>query len=97
MRRTYARRDCRPCGGLTATLRSKAGGSIGGGAKAIQAERWQKSANPHKVALLQQQQEEDKIDSTAAQETKSVSSPLVGPLRGWPCQGSLQRTPACPI
>jgi hypothetical protein len=48
--------------------------------KILEAERWQKSANPHGVALLQQQQEEDKIDSTAAQETKSASSPAVRPL-----------------
>ena len=48
--------------------------------KILEAERWQKSANPHEVALLQQQQEEDKIDSTAVQETKSASSPAVRPL-----------------
>jgi hypothetical protein len=52
--------------------------------KILEAERWQKSANPREVALLQQQQEEDKIDSTAAQETKSTSSPVVRPLGGWP-------------
>jgi hypothetical protein len=50
--------------------------------KILEAERWQKSANPHEVALLQQQQEEDKIYSTAAQETKSASSPAVRPLGG---------------
>jgi hypothetical protein len=48
--------------------------------KILEAERWQKSANPHEVALLQQQQEEDKIGSTTAQETKSVSSLVVRPL-----------------
>jgi hypothetical protein len=37
MRRTYARRDRRPCGGRTSTPRSAAGGSVGGSAKAIQA------------------------------------------------------------
>jgi hypothetical protein len=52
--------------------------------KILEAERWQKSANPHGVALLQQQQEEDKIDSTATQETKSASSPAVSPLGGGP-------------
>jgi hypothetical protein len=52
--------------------------------KILEAERWQKSANPHEVALLQQQQEEDKIGSTTAQETKSASSPAVRPLGGWP-------------
>jgi hypothetical protein len=48
--------------------------------KILEVERWQKSTNPHEVALLQQQQEEDKIDSTTAQETKSASSPAVRPL-----------------
>jgi hypothetical protein len=48
--------------------------------KILEVERWQKSANPHEVALLQQQQEEDKIGSTTAQETKSASSPAVRPL-----------------
>jgi hypothetical protein len=48
--------------------------------KILEAKLWQKSANPHEVALLQQQQEEDKIDSTAVQETKSASSPAVRPL-----------------
>jgi hypothetical protein len=52
--------------------------------KILEAERWQKSANPHVVALLQQQQEEDKIDSTTAQETKSTSSPAVRPLGDGP-------------
>jgi hypothetical protein len=52
--------------------------------KILEAERWQKSANPHEVALLQQQQEEDKTGSTTAQETKSGSSPAVRPLGGWP-------------
>jgi hypothetical protein len=46
--------------------------------KILEAERWQKSTNPHEVALRQQQQEEDKIGSTIAQETKS--SPAVRPL-----------------
>jgi hypothetical protein len=50
--------------------------------KILEAERWQKSANPHEVALLQQQQEEDKIDRTTALETKSASSPAVRPLWG---------------
>jgi hypothetical protein len=50
--------------------------------KILEAERWQKSANPRKVALLQQQQEEDKIGSTTAQETKSASSPAVRPPEG---------------
>jgi hypothetical protein len=34
--------------------------------KILEAERWQKSANLHEVVLLQQQQEEDKIDNTTA-------------------------------
>jgi hypothetical protein len=46
----------------------------------LEVERWQKGANPHEVAPLQQQQEEDKIGSTTAQETKSASSPAVRPL-----------------
>jgi hypothetical protein len=50
--------------------------------KILEAERWRKSANPHKGALLQQQQEEDKIGSTTAQKTKSASSPAVRSLRG---------------
>ena len=50
--------------------------------KILEAERWQKSANPHEVALLQQQQEEDKIGSTTAQETKSTTSPAVRPSEG---------------
>jgi hypothetical protein len=33
--------------------------------KILEAERWLKSANPHEVVLLQQQQEEDKIDNAA--------------------------------
>jgi hypothetical protein len=37
MWQTYARRDRHPCGRRTATPRSAAGGSVGGGAKAIQA------------------------------------------------------------
>jgi hypothetical protein len=45
--------------------------------KILEAERWQKSANPHEIALLKQQQEEDKIGSTTVQETKSASSPAV--------------------
>jgi hypothetical protein len=52
--------------------------------KILEAERWQKSANPHEVALLQQQQEEDKIGSTTAQEMKSTNSPVVRPLGGSP-------------
>jgi hypothetical protein len=38
--------------------------------------------HPHEVALLQQQQEEDKIGSTTMQETKSASSPVVRPPEG---------------
>jgi hypothetical protein len=34
--------------------------------KILEAKRWQKSVNPHEVAPLQQQQEEDKIGSTTA-------------------------------
>jgi hypothetical protein len=52
--------------------------------KILEAEQWQKSANPREVALLQQQQEEDKIDNTTAQETKSASSLAVRPLGRWP-------------
>jgi hypothetical protein len=52
--------------------------------KILEAERWQKSANPHEVTLLQQQQEEDKIDSTIMQETESTSSPTVRSLGVWP-------------
>jgi hypothetical protein len=52
--------------------------------KILEAERWQKSANPHEVAPLQQQQEEDKISSTTVQETKSASSPAVRLLGGDP-------------
>jgi hypothetical protein len=43
----------------------------------LEAEHWRKSANPHEVALLQQQQEEGEIGSAIAQETKSASSPTV--------------------
>jgi hypothetical protein len=50
--------------------------------KILEVERWQKSVNPHKVALLQQQQEEDKIGSATAQEMKSENSPAVRPLEG---------------
>jgi hypothetical protein len=50
--------------------------------KILEAEWWQKSANLHEVALLQQQQEEDKIGSTTAQETRSMSSPAVRSLGG---------------
>jgi hypothetical protein len=42
--------------------------------KILEAERWQKNANPREVALLQQQQEKVKINSTTAQEMKSASS-----------------------
>jgi hypothetical protein len=48
--------------------------------KILEAERWRKSANPHEVAPLQQQQEEDKTGSTTALETESASSPAVRPL-----------------
>ena len=48
--------------------------------KILEAERWQKSANPHEVAPLQQQQEEDKTGSTTALETESASSPAVRSL-----------------
>jgi hypothetical protein len=50
--------------------------------KILEAERWQKSANTHEVTPLQQQQEEDKIGSTTAQETESASSPALRPLGG---------------
>jgi hypothetical protein len=50
--------------------------------KILEAERWKKSANPHEVVLLQQQQEKYKIGSTTAQKTKSASSPAVRPLEG---------------
>jgi hypothetical protein len=50
--------------------------------KILEAERWQKSANPREVALLQQQQEEDKIDNTTMQKMKSASSPAVRPPEG---------------
>jgi hypothetical protein len=49
--------------------------------KILEAERWQKSANPHEVALLQQQQEGE-IDSAIVQETKSASSPAARSPRG---------------
>jgi hypothetical protein len=39
--------------------------------KILEAERWQKSANPHEVAPLQQQQEEDKIGSTTTQKRRA--------------------------
>jgi hypothetical protein len=50
--------------------------------KILEAEQWQKSANPHDVTLLQQQQEEDKIGSTTARETKSTSYLTVRSLWG---------------
>jgi hypothetical protein len=50
--------------------------------KILEAERWRKSANPHEVALLQQQQEEGKISSAIVQETKSASSPAARSPRG---------------
>jgi hypothetical protein len=50
--------------------------------KILEAERWRKSANPHEVALLQQQQEEGKIGSAIVQETKSASSPAARSPRG---------------
>jgi hypothetical protein len=52
--------------------------------KILEAERWQKSGNSHEVVLLQQQQEQDKIDITTAQETRSASSPVERPLGGGP-------------
>ena len=52
--------------------------------KILEAVRWQKSTNPHEVALLQQQQEEDKIGSTTAQEAKSAGSLEVRSLGGGP-------------
>jgi hypothetical protein len=64
--------------------------------KILEAERWQKSANPHEVVLLQQQQEEDKIGNTITQETKSASSPAAKPL-GVTLTRIPQRTPARPI
>jgi hypothetical protein len=48
----------------------------------LEAERELKSANLHEVGLLQQQQEEDKIDNLTAQETKSAGSPTVRPPEG---------------
>jgi hypothetical protein len=50
--------------------------------KILEAERWQKGANLHEIALLQQQQEEDKIGSATTQETKSTTSPAVRPSEG---------------
>jgi hypothetical protein len=50
--------------------------------KILEAERWKKSANLHEVVLLQQQQEEDKIDSATVQKTKSAISLAVKPLEG---------------
>jgi hypothetical protein len=50
--------------------------------KILEFERWQKGANLHEIALLQQQQEEDKIGSATAQETKSATSPAVRPSEG---------------
>jgi hypothetical protein len=50
--------------------------------KILEAERWKKGANPHEIALLQQQREGDKIGSTTAQETKSASSSAVRPPEG---------------
>jgi hypothetical protein len=41
--------------------------------KILEAERWLKSANLHEAMLLQQQQEEDKVDSP----TVSAGSPTV--------------------
>jgi hypothetical protein len=46
--------------------------------KILEAERWLKSANLHEVMLLQQQQEEDKVDSPTA----SAGSPTERPLEG---------------
>jgi hypothetical protein len=46
--------------------------------KILEAERWLKSTNLHEVVLLQQQQEEDKIDSPTA----SAGSPTVRPPEG---------------
>jgi hypothetical protein len=57
--------------------------------KILEAKRWQTGANPHEIALLQQQQEEDKISSASAQEMKSASSPMVRPSEGV----ALTRTP----
>jgi hypothetical protein len=50
--------------------------------KILEAERWWKSANPHEVVLLQQQQEEGEIGSAIAQEIKSASSPTARSPRG---------------
>jgi hypothetical protein len=46
--------------------------------KILKAERWLKSANLHKVVLLQQQQERDKIDNPTA----NVGSPKMRPPEG---------------
>jgi hypothetical protein len=48
----------------------------------LETEHRRKSANPHEVALLQQQQEEGDIGSAMAQETKSASSPAARSPRG---------------
>jgi hypothetical protein len=40
--------------------------------KILEAERWRKNANPHGVALRQQQQEEDKIGGTATSASSSA-------------------------
>jgi hypothetical protein len=50
--------------------------------KILEAERWRKGANPAKVVLLWQQQEEGEIGSAIAQEAKSASSPVVTSPRG---------------
>jgi hypothetical protein len=50
--------------------------------KILEAERWRKSANPHEIMLLQQQQEKGEIGSAIAQETKSASSPVARSPRG---------------
>jgi hypothetical protein len=53
MWRTCTRRDRRPCGGRTATPRSVAGGSVGGGTKAIKAKKMepQHSSLPTPIEL----------------------------------------------
>jgi hypothetical protein len=50
--------------------------------KILVAERWRKGTSPHKIMLLQQQQEEGAIGSAIAQETKSASSPMAKSPRG---------------
>jgi hypothetical protein len=50
--------------------------------KILEAERWKKGASPHEIVLLQQQQEEGKIGSAIAQETKSTSSLAAKSPRG---------------